>query len=141
MNLQIFTDGPARGNPGPAGIGVVIYDDQGKVLEEHCRYLGTATNNVAEYQALIAALEIAAKYIPCRIELHSDSELMVRQMSGRYKVKNQGLLLFFQTAQEMLRRFQGITFISIPREKNKEADRLANQAIDQAHGSQGALLI
>jgi ribonuclease HI len=131
MRLQIYTDGAARGNPGPAGIGIVIMNDAGEVLEQHCKFLGTATNNIAEYEALVNALTLARKYVPCSIQVYSDSELMVRQMMGKYKVKNEVLLRYFGTAQAMLKNFESVVFQHIPRERNKLADQLANQGIDR----------
>lgn len=130
MNLRIFTDGAARGNPGPAGIGVVIYDGADKVLEDFKKYLGETTNNVAEYQGLISGLECARKYRPCSIRVHMDSELVVRQMKGEYRVKNGALVELFRTVRGMLVDFESYDFVHIPREQNKLADRLANQAID-----------
>jgi ribonuclease HI len=132
MKLQIYTDGAARGNPGPAGIGVVICDDRGQVIEEFCKYLGTATNNIAEYNALVAALELAQKRIPCSIDFFLDSELVVQQMRGVYKVKNENLAAYVRSARQLLGRFEQVSFTHIPRERNKQADSLANKAIDAA---------
>jgi ribonuclease HI len=133
MKLRIFTDGAARGNPGPAGIGIVIYNEKGEILEQHYQYVGTATNNIAEYEALVAALKLAGKYVPCSVQIHSDSELMVRQMMGRYKVKNEVLLVYFKTAQALSSDFVNVHFVHVPREQNKLADKLANQAINLVH--------
>ena len=130
MNLTIYTDGAARGNPGQSGIGVIVYNEQGEAIEEYCEYLGTATNNVAEYRALIAGLTLAKKYLPCSIQFYMDSELLVQQMLGKYRVKNDILSGYFNTAQQMIPQFSGVNFTHIPREKNKYADRLANKAID-----------
>jgi ribonuclease HI len=132
MDIKIFTDGAARGNPGPAGIGIVICGDNNKVLEKHHHYLGTATNNEAEYLALIKALTIAKKYTPCAVSVFMDSELVVRQMLGIYRVRNKNLLEHYLSAQELCRVFYKVGFEHIPREKNKPADLLANMAIDAA---------
>lgn len=131
MNLKIYTDGAARGNPGPAGIGVVLYNETGEVLEKHFRYLGNTTNNVAEYSALIAGMERARKYLPCSIQFYLDSELVVQQMKGKYRVKNETLSGYFATARKLSLEFQRVNFTHIPREKNSIADALANQAIDE----------
>ncbi len=130
MNLKMFTDGAARGNPGEAGIGAILYDDKGTVLEEYCRYLGCATNNAAEYQALIAGLTIAKKHNPEFLEIYMDSELLVHQLSGKYRVKNEHLAAFHAVAKGLLSGFRKVRIAHVPREKNKEADRLANKAID-----------
>lgn len=132
MKLTIYTDGAARGNPGPAGIGVAIYNEENALLEEHCCYLGTATNNVAEYRALLTGLDLAKKYLPCTLDFFLDSELVVRQMNGVYRVKDQNLAVLFRNARAQLADFQQVTFTHIPREKNKIADKLANRAIDTA---------
>lgn len=130
MKLKIFTDGAARGNPGHAGAGILILNENDEVIEEFFEYLGTATNNVAEYHALIAALKLAQKYIPCSIDFFLDSELVVKQMLGLYKVKNENLLNYYTSAKNLLINFQKINFKYIPREKNVRADKLANKAID-----------
>lgn len=137
MNLHLYTDGAARGNPGPAGVGIVIYDENGEILAQDCKYLGTATNNIAEYQGLLAGLQLAQKYQPCSVKVFMDSELIVRQMTGLYKVKNEGLIGFFRAAREIVGSFEKVDFTHIPREKNKLADSLANQAIDKANAGIG----
>ena len=126
--LTLFIDGASRGNPGHAGIGIRIEAD-GEVLTEHCEYIGCTTNNVAEYRALIKGLEIAARFKANRVTVFSDSELVVRQMNGTYKVKSGGLLPLYQTAQMQSRTFDGFQIKHVRREKNKEADRLANRGI------------
>ena len=126
--LTLFIDGASRGNPGHAGIGIRIEAD-GEVLTEHCEYIGCTTNNVAEYRALIKGLEIAARFKANRVTVFSDSELVVRQMNGTYKVKSGGLLPLYQTAQTQSRTFDGFHIKHVRREKNKEADRLANLGI------------
>lgn len=131
--IRIFSDGGARGNPGPAAMGGVLVDAAtGTVLDEFGLYLGEMTNNQAEYRALIEALKRAEKLGVGSVECCLDSELIVEQMSGRYKVKNQGLKPLFQEAQRLTSQFRAITFHHIPREQNKRADRLVNQALDRA---------
>ncbi len=129
--LIIYTDGASRGNPGEAGIGVVVVTAAGEPVAEIADYLGRATNNVAEYTALQVALEKARELGARRIEIRSDSELMVRQLNGQYKVKNEGLLPLFRAVAAMLRRFEQATVRHIPREQNRRADALANQGIDE----------
>jgi len=126
----IYTDGAARGNPGPAGAGATITDPDGKTLGEVCKYLGETTNNQAEYQALLLALEEAKKLNITRVTIYSDSELMVRQLNGVYKVKNQGLKPLFQKISTLLRQIGAYSVNHVPREENKRADKLANLAID-----------
>ena len=126
--LTLFIDGASKGNPGHAGIGIRIEAD-GEVLAEHCEYIGCTTNNVAEYRALIKGLEIAAQFKANRVAVFSDSELVVRQMNGTYKVKSGGPLPLYQTAQTQSRTFDGFQIKHVHRKKNKEADRLANLGI------------
>lgn len=126
--LTLFIDGASRGNPGHAGIGVRI-ETAGEFLAEHCEYIGCATNNVAEYRALIKGLEIAAQFKAHRVIVFSDSELVVRQMNGTYKVKSGGLLPLYQTAQMQSRTFDGFQIKHVRREQNREADQLANRGI------------
>ncbi|MGA2090095.1 MAG: ribonuclease HI family protein [Endomicrobiales bacterium] len=134
MKIRIFTDGAARGNPGPAGIGVVVYSGDGAIIEQCCRYLGTATNNVAEYHGLITGLTLAQKHQPSSVEMFLDSELVVRQMKGQYKVKNANLSVLYQQACALASQLQQVRFVHVPREQNSVADGLANVAIDtQAH--------
>jgi ribonuclease HI len=139
MTVHAFTDGAARGNPGHGGIGVVLKDQTGKVLAKEKDYLGKVTNNVAEYAALLACIEkvkalLAEKngFTCSRLVIHSDSELLVRQMNGEYKVKNRVLKEFFGQVQDALQSAQFEFAIKhIPREKNREADALANESIDE----------
>ena len=130
MSVQIFTDGAARGNPGPAGIGVVIRNDE-KVLLEVAEYIGKATNNVAEYMALIRGLEEAIDLNERSVEVFCDSELMVKQMNGEYRVKNDGLIPLYLQAQALKKKFKHFSLNHTPREENKHADRLANRGIDE----------
>ena len=129
--ILIYIDGGARGNPGPAGIGVVILDAGRKKVREVYKYIGEATNNVAEYQALLACLKNAPKTKCSRLIVHSDSELMVRQLLGEYKVKDPNLKLMFQKVHRLLAKAPFEFEIKyVRREVNKEADQLANLGID-----------
>jgi len=128
----IYTDGASRGNPGPAAIGAVIKDGQGRVLARISRRIGRTTNNQAEYQAIVAALEKALGLGAATVEVKSDSELAVRQINGRYRVKNTGLRPLHQRVGELRSLFQGFSIASIPRRQNAEADRLCNAALDEA---------
>ena len=132
MKLEIFTDGAARGNPGPAAIGVVIYNEEKAVVEECKEYIGNTTNNTAEYSALLAGLKAAKKYAPCSICFFLDSELVVHQMNGRWRVKDANLSMLNAKARELVRDFEKVEFKYVPREQNKLADSLANQALDSA---------
>ena len=129
--LTIFTDGVARGNPGEGGFGVIIKDTDGTIIEEVGGYIGVTTNNIAEYTALVTALKTAIKYSDGKIIVYSDSELMVRQLNGIYKVKNEGLLPLYKEAKKLISNFGDFIIEHIPREKNKEADALANRAVDR----------
>lgn len=131
MKLTINTDGGARGNPGPAGIGVVIADEKGKIISQHKQYIGEATNNVAEYKALLLALEESLKLGAGQLFINMDSELIVRQMQGRYKIKEPSLKLLAAEALKLIKHFKNVAFSHVPREKNKQADKLVNQAIDE----------
>jgi len=130
--LLIYTDGGARGNPGPAGIGIVIYDQQKKLISTHKRYIGEATNNQAEYQAVIEALEQAAALGAKAVKLVLDSELVVKQLRGEYKIKNQGLIPLVQKIFRLSNNFSSVTFTHVPREQNKLADKLVNEALNEA---------
>ncbi len=127
----IFTDGGARGNPGPSGIGAVIYDEDKKVIAEISEFLGVATNNQAEYKALIYALRKSADLGVQELDCFLDSELVVKQLKGEYRVKDKELALLFLDIHNLSLSFKKITYTHIPREKNKEADRLANEAMDR----------
>ncbi len=128
--LRLFTDGAARGNPGPAGLGLVIEDAAVRRLWGGCRYLGVTTNNQAEYLALIAGLRKAAEWAPRRLEVHMDSELVVRQLSGQYRVRSADLRSLHAQATALLGTFPEVAVRHVPRERNRGADALANQAID-----------
>lgn len=130
--LIINTDGGARGNPGPAGIGVVIRDESETVIYEYSGFIGHATNNVAEYKALIKALEEAHRLGADAVEIRMDSELIVKQMRGDYKIKEPTLQQLAQEAIRLLRNFAQYNFSHVRREFNKAADALVNEAIDSA---------
>ncbi len=129
--LIAHSDGGARGNPGPAGYGVVIQDQSGKKVAHLSEYLGHQTNNVAEYQGLIAALEYAIRHGPKALKLISDSELLVRQIKGIYKVKNPTLKDLHGRAKELIAQLEWFSIGHAFREHNQEADRLANEAMDK----------
>ncbi len=124
-------DGGARGNPGPAGYGVVIQDAQGKKVAELSEYLGHRTNNYAEYQGLLAVLRYAAAHDIQSLKVISDSELMVRQMKGIYKVRHPELRKFYEEAHQLLRKLEHFEIRHALREHNQDADRLANEAMDR----------
>ena len=131
MPYTLRTDGAARGNPGPAGIGVVLEDEFGRSVAELAGGIGWATNNEAEYQALIKGLELAIANTVDDIVVVSDSRLLVEQMKGKFKVKSKGLKPLHARAVQLAGGFQTIRYTSVPREANEEADRLANEGIDQ----------
>lgn len=129
--LVINTDGGARGNPGPAGIGVVIRDAaSGEIVFEHGSYIGDATNNIAEYKALLKAVETARDLGASEVIINMDSELIVRQMLGQYKIKQPGLQDLASQVLTVLKSFSKYSFTHVRRELNKEADALVNQALD-----------
>ncbi len=129
-HLTLYTDGAARGNPGPAGAGAYVQDEEGSVVDEARRYLGEATNNVAEYQALLLGLERARALGATSLEVRADSELIVRQMRGEYRVRNSALQELCRKAHALAAAFESVRYVHVPREQNRDADRLANQAID-----------
>jgi len=130
--IKIFTDGGARGNPGPAAIGIVIKDENGRLLKSIGESIGRATNNQAEYQAVIRALDYVVSEIgEAEIEIFLDSQLVACQLNGEYKIKDPGLKPLFYRVREQVMKLGGkVSFIHIPREKNKEADLLLNQVLD-----------
>ena len=129
--LHLFTDGGSRGNPGHAAIGIVLEDPvRGEVLEERGECIGIGTNNVAEYRALIGGLKIARRRHPNRLVCHLDSELIVKQMSGEYRVKMPTLQPLFGEIRELSLSFPSIAFVHIPRADNHRADALVNRALD-----------
>lgn len=133
--LVASIDGGSRGNPGPAGYGVLIQDAGGRTVETLSEFLGKTTNNVAEYRALLAALEYAVQHETKRLKVYCDSELVVRQMQGRYRVKSPDLKPLHQRAQELARRLSQFSIESIPREQNSLPDRLANEAMNRGESS------
>ncbi|MEH1127494.1 bifunctional RNase H/acid phosphatase [Micromonospora sp. CPCC 206061] len=134
--VVVEADGGARGNPGPAGFGAVVRDaDSSDVLAERSGSLGVTTNNVAEYSGLIAGLEAAADLGAAEVEVRMDSKLVVEQMSGRWQIKNAGLRPLAAKAAALVRRFESVSYTWVPRERNKHADALANQAMDEAVGA------
>jgi ribonuclease HI len=136
--LIAHSDGGARGNPGPAGYGVVIKDESGRKVAALSEYLGHQSNNFAEYQGLIAALEYAIKHGPKALKLISDSELLVRQIKGIYKVKNATLQDLHSRAKELIAQLDWFSIGHAFREQNQEADRLANEAMDKGMGRSAA---
>jgi ribonuclease H / adenosylcobalamin/alpha-ribazole phosphatase len=130
VKARLSTDGGARGNPGPAAYGYVLEADDGHVLAAHGEAIGTATNNVAEYRALIAGLEKALELGVDELDVISDSELVVKQMRGEYKVKNEALRDLWTEAGELADRLGSVAFKAVRREHNELADRLVNEALD-----------
>ena len=128
--VLIFTDGAARGNPGPAAIGVVIKDEKGKLVASISRCLGATTNNQAEYRAIIAALEKAVSLGARQVTLYSDSELVVKQINGLYKIKQAALRSLYQEVVRLTGALESFKIAHVPREKNAAADELANKALD-----------
>jgi len=127
--LIINTDGTAEPNPGPAAIGATIKDERGKVIATISQRIGRATNNQAEYRAIIAALEKALSLGASQVDVRSDSELVVRQLNGRYRVKKASLKPLYQQVKQLSSQFEGFNITHIPREQNTEADRLASMAL------------
>ena len=129
--LKVFSDGAARGNPGPAGAGAVLLDADGRTVARLGRYLGRATNNHAEYKGLLLGLERAAELGASEVLVYADSQLMIRQLGGQYRVRNEGLRPLFDEAQRLLRGFRRFELHHIPREQNGAADEMSNRAIDE----------
>jgi len=132
-------DGGSRGNPGPAAYGVDIKTPQGKSVTAFAKYLGETTNNFAEYQGLLAALDYALSYGYPRLRVMTDSELMARQISGQYKVRSPDLKPLYDKARAMIARLESFSIRHVYREQNREADRLANQAMDNAERGEGSI--
>ena len=130
MKARLHTDGGARGNPGPAAYGFVLVGEDGAVLDAKGEAIGVATNNVAEYRALLAGLERARELGVTELEVVSDSELLVHQMTGRYRVKNRGLLPLSLEAARLARQIGSVRYRAVRREENADADRLVNEALD-----------
>ena len=131
MKLVVYTDGGARGNPGPAAAGVVIADAEGKTLKEYSHYLGEMTNNQAEYGAVILGMQKAKQLKAKSIEIRIDSELIGYQMMGKYKIKDSDLQPLFIKAWNLMQDFEKVEIKLIPREQNKRADKLVNQELDK----------
>ena len=129
--ITAYFDGGARGNPGPAGFGVHIVDDNGRVLAEIAEGIGVATNNVAEYRGLLAALQWAVDHGVNELHVRGDSLLLVQQMRGVYKVKHEGLIPLHRAARNLCVRIGRVTFEHVRREQNKDADRLSNLGMDR----------
>ena len=129
----IYTDGGARGNPGPAAIGVLITDEKGKVLKEHGEVIGATTNNVAEYTGVIVAFEFARQLGFDEIDYYGDSQLVVRQLSGEYKIKAPHIQSLVHQVQQLQKNFKRVRFYQVPREHEKIqiVDKLVNQALDE----------
>lgn len=128
--LILRTDGASRGNPGPAAAGVVIEDEAGRLIARGKRFLGHMTNNQAEYRALILGLRAIAAYHPSSVTVYLDSELVVNQMMGRYRVRDETLRPLYDDAQGEARKLRGVRFAHVPRAQNHLADQLANEALD-----------
>jgi len=135
VKARLFTDGGARGNPGPAAYGYVLEAEDGTLLAAHGEAIGVATNNVAEYSALIAGLEKAVELQLPEVEVISDSELMVKQMRGEYRIKNQALQELSRRAAALARTLRSVTYTAVRREHNELADRLVNEALDAQRDS------
>lgn len=129
--IKIFTDGGARGNPGPAAIGVVIKNENDKILKQYSEYIGKATNNQAEYKALIKAIELVKKMNPSEINCYLDSELVTKQMRQEYRVKDKDLQPLFIKVWNLTLSYKKVNFHHIPRELNHEADALLNKELDK----------
>jgi|SRR6218665_560796 len=129
--LKLFSDGAARGNPGPAGAGAVLVDGDGRVVARLGRFLGVQTNNYAEYMGLLLGLEHARRLKVRELEVLADSELLIRQLQGRYQVKSPTLRPLYEEATGLLKHFDRVKLVHVPREKNKAADEMSNRAIDE----------
>jgi ribonuclease HI len=127
----LYCDGGSRGNPGPSGSGAVLFDEEGREIARTGEFSGTQTNNFAEYRGLILGLELALAKNISHLQVRLDSQLIVRQMNGQYKVKNAGLKPLFEKSKQLEISFSGITFIHVPRDQNKVADSIANQYMDR----------
>lgn len=130
--IFLYIDGASRGNPGPAGVGLLILDNNRKKIKEFYKYLGEATNNIAEYNALIYGLEKALELNADEIVINLDSELVAKQVNGEYRVKNSDIKPLFERAVDSLKNFKKFELRHIARSENKEADKLANKAINLA---------
>lgn len=129
MTLHLYIDGACKGNPGPGGIGIAVYDEKNNLLKQYCQFIPHCTNNIAEYTALVKALEAASRLGASRLHVYSDSLLLVRQYRKEYKVKEERLKSFLEKIRQKASRFAFVSIEHIPREKNKLADSLANLAV------------
>jgi ribonuclease HI len=129
--VEVFIDGAARGNPGPAAVGVIVRDSRGVVLSTISRALGPRTNNQAEYEALLAAVRLLQELKPTEVVINTDSELLFCQMTGRYRVRNPALQLLRSEVERAARTLGRVVYRHVPRTENREADRLANRALDR----------
>ncbi len=131
--FKLHTDGGSRGNPGPAAIGIVLEDPDGNVVKEFKRCIGKATNNQAEYEALIEGLKLARLYWKGPLECYTDSELLIKQVNGEYDVKNEGLKVAKKAVDKLAKQFPSITYTHVPREEKMQsiADKLVNEALDE----------
>jgi ribonuclease HI len=139
MQLNIYADGASRGNPGPAAIGAVVKDGQQNILAEVSRHIGETTNNQAEYQAVIAGLKEAAKFEAEEVMLYIDSELVARQLSGSYKVKNLFLLPLYREALELTKKFARLSIVLVGHDGNHEAHALAAAALKKFSGKKSVI--
>ena len=132
--LKVYSDGGARGNPGPAAIGVLVCDEKGSALREHGETIGETTNNVAEYTAVLVGLDLAKTFGAREVDYYVDSELVAFQLSGKYRVKTPHILVLYRQVKEKEKAFSKVTFTQVPRthEKLRYVDKLANQALDEA---------
>jgi ribonuclease HI/probable phosphoglycerate mutase len=134
FSCKLFTDGASRGNPGEAGAGIVLLDNDNQEIAARSSYLGQCTNNAAEYEALLLGLRTALELGCTQPAIHMDSQLIVRQIQGQYKVKNAGLKPLFDQAKSLLTKFDSWSIEHVPRARNKRADELANRGIDDKQG-------
>jgi ribonuclease HI len=135
-HLILRTDGASRGNPGHAAMGVVVERADGTLVARGKKYLGVMTNNQAEYRALIAGLKAVTRYAPAVVSVYMDSELIVRQMNGQYRVRDASLQPLYEEARALAERLPRVTFAHVPRSKNALADKLANEALDEREREQ-----
>ncbi len=127
----LYCDGGSRGNPGPGAAGAVLYTQTGSVVEGRGKYLGTTTNNWAEYHGVLLGLQLAREHNVPKLKIHLDSELVVRQLNGQYRVKDPKLKILWEDVKRELKHFQACEIVHIPREQNAAADRLVNEALDR----------
>lgn len=128
--FKVYIDGASRGNPGESGVGVVVCDASGKIIKEFSKYIGIATNNQAEYCALISALDVTNDFKDDILTFYVDSEVLYKHLTGEYRIRDKNLKMFFDRAMKSLKGFKKVNFEWIPREKNKIADKLSQKAIN-----------